>query len=177
VLEELNRAAIREWLAQLADVNEASTVKTRYRSLFPFCGWLFDKGEMTEHQVKTLSPPQPKSKPVPVLTDEEPGALMKACGGKDFADRRDEAVMRLLLDCGIRVSELRGLSVGGTDRDQGMAMVRGKGEKVCPIYFSARTARAVDRYLRLRSRHRWAHLDALFEIQRGALTPDGARER
>ncbi len=28
-LDELNRAAIREWLAQLADINELSTVKTR----------------------------------------------------------------------------------------------------------------------------------------------------
>lgn len=44
-LEELTRPAIREWLAQLADVNEASTVKTRYRGLFRFCGWLVDEDE------------------------------------------------------------------------------------------------------------------------------------
>jgi site-specific recombinase XerD len=177
VLAELNRAAIREWLAQLADVNEASTVKTRYRGLFRFCGWLVDEEELEVHPMKNLSPPQPKTKPVPVLTDDELAALMKVCGGKDFRDRRDEAMIRLLLDCGVRVSELCGLTVEGTDLDSGMALVRGKGDKVRPIYFSARTARAVDRYLRLRSRHRWAHLDALFLTQRGPLTPDGARDR
>jgi site-specific recombinase XerD len=42
-LDELTRASIREWLAQLADVHEASTVKTRYRGLFWFCGWLVDE--------------------------------------------------------------------------------------------------------------------------------------
>lgn len=32
VVSELKRAAIREWLAQLADINEPSTGKTRYRA-------------------------------------------------------------------------------------------------------------------------------------------------
>jgi site-specific recombinase XerD len=72
---------------------------------------------------------------------------------------------------------LCGLTVDGIDLDQGMALVRGKGSKVRPVYFGARTARAVDRYVRARSTQRWAHLDALFLTQRGALTPDGARER
>jgi len=174
-LDELNRPAIREWLAQLADVNEPSTVKTRDRGLFRFCGWLVD--EIETHPMKTLSPPQPRSKPVPVITDEELAALMKVCAGKDFRDRRDEAIIRLLLDCGLRVSELCGLTVAGVDLDQGMALVRGKGDKIRPVYFSSRTARAVDRYLRTRATQRWAHLDALFLTQRGQLTPDGARER
>lgn len=176
-LNELTRPAIREWLAQLADTKEASTVKTRYRGLFRFCRWLVDEDELDEHPMKTLSPPQPTSKPVPVLSDDELAALMKACAGKDFRDRRDEAMIRLLLDCGLRVSELCALTVDGTDLDQGMAVVRGKGNKIRPIYFGARTTRALDRYLRARSRERWAHLDALFITQRGPLSPDGARDR
>ena len=152
-------------------------MRTRYRGLFRFCGWLVDEEEITANPMKALSPPQPKSKPVPVLTDTDLAALLKACAGKDFRDRRDEAMIRLLLDCGLRVSELCGLTVEGVDLDQGMTLVRGKGNKVRPVYFGARTARAVDRYLRQRSTQRWAHLDALFLTQRGALTPDGARER
>ena len=101
--------------------------------------------------MKTLSPPQPKPKPVPVLSDDELAALIKACAGKDFRDRRDEAMIRLLLDCGLRVSELCALTVDGVDLDQGMALVRGKGNKVRPVYFGARTARAVDRYVRMRA--------------------------
>ena len=48
-----------------------------------------------------------------------------------------------------------------------MAIVKGKGAKVRPVYFGARTARALDRYVRARAAHRWAHLDALFLTQRG----------
>ena len=176
-LDELNRAAIREWLAQLTDTNEPATVKMRYRGLFRFCGWLVDEEELDTHPMRTLSPPQPKSKPVPVLTDAELAALLKVCAGKDFRDRRDEAMIRLLLDCGMRVSELCDLTVNGLDLDQGMAIVKGKGDKVRPVYFSARTTRALDRYLRVRSGQRWSHLEALFLTQRGALSADGARER
>ena len=176
-LDELTRPAIREWLAQLADVNEASTVRTRHRGLFRFCGWLVDEGELDENPMKSMSPPEPFAKPVPILSDEELTALLKTCAGKQLPDRRDEAMIRMMLDCGIRVSELCGLSVDDVDLDQGMALVRGKGNKVRPIYFGARTVRALDRYLRVRGRHRWAHLDALFLTQRGPLSPDGARER
>lgn len=177
VLTEMNRGAIREWLAQLADVREAGTVRMRYRGLFRFCGWLLDEGEIDEHPMKTLTPPVAKAKPVPVLSDEELTALIKAVTGKTFDKRRDEAVVRLLLDCGIRVSELCGLTLDDVDLDQAMAIVKGKGSKVRPIYFGARTTAALDRYKRLRARHRWAHLDALFLTQRGAISPDGVRER
>jgi site-specific recombinase XerD len=45
-------------------------------------------------------------------------------------------MIRLLLDCGIRVSELCGLTVEGMDLDHGTAMVRGKGNKVRPVHFA-----------------------------------------
>jgi site-specific recombinase XerD len=176
-LEELNRPAIREWLAVLGETHEPGTVKIRYRGLFRFCSWLVNEEEITTNPMAKLSPPTLKMKPVPVITDDELGALLKACNGREFADRRDEALIRLLLDCGVRISEACGLRVDDLDLDQGMAIVKGKGSRVRPVYFSARTTRALDRYVRMRTQHRWAHLDALFLTQRGALSTDGARER
>jgi site-specific recombinase XerC len=58
--------------------------------------------------MSTLSPTTLKMKPVPVITDEELAALLKACAGKEFSDRRDEALIRLLLDCGVRVARPAG---------------------------------------------------------------------
>ena len=178
-LDELTRAGIREWLATLLDERglEPSTVATRYRSLRRFCGWLVEEGELAEHPMRGLAIPKQTSKPVPVLDDDALTRLLKACAGKTLNDRRDEAMIRVLLDCGVRVSELCGLTVAGTDLDAETALVLGKGNRIRPVYFSARTARAIDRYLRLRAGHRWAHLDALWVSQRGAMTPDGVRER
>ena len=176
-LDELARPAIREWLAVLSDTHEPGTVKVRYRGLHRFCSWLVDEDELDINPMSTLSPPTLKMKPVPLVDDDQLAALLKACAGKEFRDRRDEALIRLLLDCGVRVSEACGLRVDQLDLDQGMAIVNGKGAKIRPIYFGARTTRALDRYVRARAAHRWAHLDALFLTQRGALSPDGARER
>ncbi len=53
-------------------------------------------------------------------------------------------MIRVLLDAAVRVSELCGLTVEGIDLDQEMVLVTGKGAKVRPVYFSARTVRALD---------------------------------
>ncbi len=177
-VDELTRAAIREWLATLADAGlEPSTVKIRYRGLFRFAGWLVAEGEIDAHPMKGLSQPQPKAKPVPILSDAELGRLLKACQGRDFVGRRDTAIVRLLLDCGLRVSELCGLTTDTVDLDREMAIVTGKGEKIRPVYFATRTTAALDRYLRTRSGQRWASLPAFFLTQRGGMTPDAVRER
>jgi site-specific recombinase XerD len=62
-VDELTRAAIREWLAHLSDINEASTVKTGYRGLFRFCGLLVDENQIPKNPLRTLRLPQPKIKP------------------------------------------------------------------------------------------------------------------
>ena len=131
-LEELNRPAIREWLAVLSDTHEPGTVKVRYRGLHRFCSWLVGEQELPDNPMSTLSPPTLKMKPVPVISDEELAALLKACNGKEFNDRRDEALIRFLLDCGVGISEACGLQVGQLDLDQGMAIVNGKGSEVRP---------------------------------------------
>lgn len=55
--------------------------------------------------------------------------------------------------------------------------LRGNGGKVRPVHFGARTMRALDRYLRKRRRRLYAHLDALFLAERGALSTDRTRDR
>lgn len=175
-LEAFTRDNIREWLAHLGDTRAPGTVRTRYRGLHRFAGWLVDEEEITDHPMRALSPPEAKANPVPVLSDEELAALLKACRGRTFNDRRDEAVIRVLLDTGIRVSELCGLTTETVDLDNGMALVTGKGSKVRPVYLSTRTIAALDRYARARTSHRHAYLPAYFLTQRGALSTDGARE-
>ncbi|MGI9083989.1 MAG: tyrosine-type recombinase/integrase [Aeromicrobium sp.] len=175
-LDELTRRRITDWLSDLNEINEPSTVKTRYRGLHRFCTWLVEEDELDAHPMTGITPPSPRSKPVPVITDIELDALIRACAGKAFNDRRDEAMIRVLLDCGLRVAELCSLDVDDIDLLHDTAHVTGKGDKTRPIYFGARTVKALDRYLRARRSHRWAHLSALFLTQRGALSTDGARD-
>ena len=92
------------------------------------------------------------------VTDDDIAALLKTWavprgrpGVVDrtvFLGRRDEVVLRLLLDTGVRVSELCGLELTDVDLDRELAYVTGKGSRPRVVPFGAGTAQAVDRYLR-----------------------------
>jgi site-specific recombinase XerD len=177
VKDELTRDAIVEWLASLAERGqEPGTRQMRHRGLYRFCGWLVDEEELPKHPMAGLRQPEPRERPVDVVTDAELAALLKACTGKRFYDRRDEVVIRLLNDTGCRVSEICGLDLEVVDLEQMLAPVTGKGGKVRIVYWGARTARALDRYLRMRAKHRHATHPRLLLGERGPLTPDGVRE-
>jgi site-specific recombinase XerD len=175
-LEQLTRTALREWLADLLAVNATNTVRTRYRGMNRFCRWLLDEGELAAHPMKGLKMPDKKLSPVPVVSDETAAALFKACAGKRFYDRRDEAVLRMLWDTGMRVSEVCGIALDEVDLTHMTVIVQGKGGKKRAVFWASRTGRTLDRYLRMRARHRHAASRSLFLGERGPLTPDGVRE-
>ena len=175
-LDELERAAIRAWLAELADTYEPGTVRTRYKGLRRFCRWLHLEGEIEIDPMANMEIPKVVDKPVPIITDEDLVKIIKACAGRGFEGRRDEAVIRFLLDTGCRVSELCGITLDDLDLDRETALVLGKGNKRRSVYFGAKTARSVDRYLRERRTHKQAHSAALFLSQRGPFSADGVRD-
>ncbi|MEA5366039.1 tyrosine-type recombinase/integrase [Amycolatopsis sp., V23-08] len=177
ISENCTKDNIRNWLADLADQVGPGTVRIRWAGMRRFTRWLVAEGVLDDYPMTGLGEPEVPEKPVPVLSDDELAALIKACSGKDFAARRDEAIIRMLLDCGLRVSELCGITVEGLDLDNGSVMVTGKRGKVRQAFFGARTERALDRYVRMRRQHRWSHAEALFLGQRGALSTDGVRTR
>ncbi len=186
VLDELTRHAISAWLADLAETAEPSTVATRLRGMRRFCRWLVAEGELDQAPTDGIEIASPPDKPVPILSDEEIAALLKACtvprgrsGVYDraiFVGRRDEVILRMLLDTGVRVSELCGLQLTDVDLDRELAYVSGKGSRPRVVPFGARTAQAIDRYLRVRALHAHARSPKLLLGQRGPMTPDGARE-
>jgi site-specific recombinase XerD len=88
-----------------------------------------------------------------VLSLEDMRALLKACAGRQFADRRDTAVIWLLADTGIRRSEAANLTVADIDLPSRTVSVMGKGRRPRMVRFGPKTAQALDRYLRVRDAH------------------------
>jgi site-specific recombinase XerD len=185
-LDELTRHAISAWLAELAEKCEPSTVATRLRGMRRFCRWLVTEGEVDKAPTDGIEIATPPDKPVPILTDAEISALLKTCAvgrGRPgvfarpmFFGRRDEVVLRLLLDTGIRVSELCGLKLVDVDLERELAYVTGKGSRPRVVPFGAKTGQAIDRYLRIRALHAHASSPQLLLGLRGPMTTDGARE-
>ena len=177
-LSSLTRDNVLGWLDALrARGLTTGTIRTRWRGLCRFTSWLVAEDILANDPLAGIVVDKPEPPPVPILTDEELTALINACKGKGFNDLRDAAVIRLLIDCGLRVSELTGIDTKDLDLDAESVEVTGKGSRVRVAYFGSKTGLALDRYLRARRAHRHATDPALFLGERGRFTPDGVRER
>ena len=171
---DIERAHVDGFLAELLQSRSAGTAHNRHRSLKTFFVYCVEEGEIERSPMERIKPPILPEQPVPLLSDADLQALLKTTEGTAFLQRRDQAIIRLLLDTGMRRGELAGLSTDDIDLEQRTATVLGKGRRprVCP--FGVRTARAMDRYLRARSGHRDAALPNLWLAPKGALTASGA---
>jgi site-specific recombinase XerD len=164
--------------AYLADATDrglaAATVARFYRNLQQLFRWLVDDGEIPRSPMANMHPPAIPEQPVPLVGTEQLHALIAACQGNTFENRRDEALIRMLLDTGMRAGECVGLTVEDIDREQSVAFVMGKGGRgrACP--YGARTADALRRYLRARSRHPRARWEAALWLgKKGPMTVSG----
>ena len=138
----------------LAGGSEPATANVRHRALRRLGAWLAAEGEADRNPLEGMPPPKLDSKRVPKLTDDELRALIAACAGKRLCDRRDEAIVRLASEALCRAEELLSLTVDDVDLRRGIAVIRrGKGGKARIVPFGPQTARAIDRYLRLRRSH------------------------
>jgi site-specific recombinase XerD len=158
-----------------------ATASNRYRALQRYFGWLSEDGEIKENPMVKMHPPRIPEEPVKVLSEQEITAILKACEGQDFAARRDMAIIRLLVDTGLRLSEIANLHLEDVDLDGQTVQVVGKGNRVRVVPFGKKAARDIDRYMRVRSQHREATSPRLWLGHEGPLTSSGvyqvARDR
>jgi site-specific recombinase XerD len=177
-LSGLNRTNALKWLDSLRERGQTTgTVRTRWRGLRRFVGWLVAEEILTTDPLAGIAVDTPAPPVVPILTDADLGALLNTCKGRGFRQRRDEALIRLLFDCGLRVSELVGIDCKDLDLDAGSVAVTGKGSRMRMAYFGSRTALALDRYLRERRGQRYSADPGLLLSERGRLSTDGVRDR
>jgi site-specific recombinase XerD len=160
---ELTKSAVQAFTADLlAGGAEATTARNRHAALRQFASWLAAEGELPADVLVGLKPPKIPAKVVPALTDDQLKALLEACAGPTLRDRRDEAIVRLMLETGLRAGEVISLRTTDVDLHRGLVTVRGVGGKGRVAPFGAQTAAALDRYLRARRTHPLADTTALW---------------
>ncbi len=118
----ITRQHVEQYLADIAATRSASTAQTRYKALRLFFAWALEEGEVEQNPMANVRPLIVPEQPVPVLTEGELRALLASCAGKSFEDRRDTAIIRLLLDTGMRRDEAKWSACGWpTSTSSGMS--------------------------------------------------------
>jgi integrase/recombinase XerD len=166
---ELTKRNVNAFTASLLDAGrEPATVRARQLGIRRFSAWLADEGEIDSDPLLGLKAPKLDQKVIEPLTDVQLKALIKACAGRDLRDRRDEAIIRFMLETGARAGEVADLEVDDIHLLEGFAVVRrGKGGKGRTVPFGPQTAKALDRYRRARASHLLASTAAFWLGDRG----------
>ena len=167
------REHVESFVADLLSRFKPATASNRYRALQAFFKWLVEEGEIPASPMAKMRPPAIPEEPPPVLSEAELARLLTACNGNEHAERRDNAMIRLLIDSGMRRAELAGLKVEDVDFENNVALVLGKGRRPRACPFGRKTAVALDRYIRVRARHRDADRPELWLGHAGPVTPNG----
>jgi len=171
-LRDASRADLEDFLADLLARRAAATAATRYKVLRVFYRWL-EEDEDLPNPMARMRPPIVPEQPVPVIPADGLRRLLKACEGKGFEARRDTALVMLLLDTGARRDELMSRMLTDLDQDLDVLLVLGKGRRERALPYGHKAALALDRYLRVRERHKDAYLPWLWLGKKGRLTAWG----
>ncbi len=168
----VKREHIESYIARRRDEVKPTTLSLEFRAMQQFWKWALEEDEIDRSPMERMKAPRVPESPVPVITMADFRKLLRAAEGKDFNDRRDTAILLVLLDTGVRLGELTGLRVEDVDLRDRLAYVTGKtGSRA--VRFGTKTAVAIDRYLRLRRAHRLRGSAALWLGQDGPMTPSG----
>ena len=152
----------------------ATTAVTYFRGLQQYFKWATgdDRIITTESPMRNMKAPTMPETKAPVLDDATIKAVLAACQGDTFADRRDMAVIRLLLDTGLRRTELTKIKLEDVDLDQQRISVMGKGNRGRTVFYGRKSARDLDRYIRMRDKSPYASSPYLWVGQMGPVSSD-----
>jgi site-specific recombinase XerD len=142
-VEQMERVHILSWLSALGSepgakgrMLSARTVNCYARSMRAFCRWLEAEGYVEAAPSNRVKMPKVGKPLIRIIEFDEFERMLKACAPPhevgpitDCNAARNRAIFWVLWDTGIRLAELCDLRLSNFDRDKGVIIVHGKGDK------------------------------------------------
>lgn len=120
-----------------------TTQHAHARGIRTWLNWLVAEGDLDASPMRKVAMPRLEKRIPPPFTPEEVQALLAACDRKTVLGARNYALCLVLLDSGLRASEVVSLKVGDIDPRTGLATVMGKGRKMRQVVLGAKARGAI----------------------------------
>jgi integrase/recombinase XerD len=190
LLSSLTGSEIRGWLTFLRTESlitgmfrVQSTISTYARSAHAWCAWLVGQGCLEQTPFARVKVPRGKKRHLHVIEQETFERLLHACYAPhtkrttmEYATARNRALLWVLWDAGLLVSEICALNLEDVDLAQGILHIQGSGSRgrVLPLTPSVQQVLAMylEQY-RLRTGKRGASDPLFLSEQRARLTKNG----
>ena len=176
---QLTRLCIEEFLAALGSKDrpwesgsgqpvvalKAISVQSYYRMIRAFVNWAVEEEYIEVNPMAKMKPPIARPDQVQPLTQDQVHRLLTAAKASQYP-MRNVALISLILDSGLRASEVCNLTQADLDCESWSLRVLGKGNKKRTVYLGSRASqKALANYLRLEERQ---DDDPIFLSERGA---------
>lgn len=148
------------------------TVYGYAQSIRTFCRWVVAEELLDRNPAARLAKPSVAKRHIPSFTLEHLQTMFASCDLRSTLGFRDYTLMLVLLDTGMRASELCGLTLEDIHQDH--LIVMGKGRKEREIGISPATAKFLWKYTKLHRKTAYPSERHVFLSRRGEpLTPSG----
>lgn len=163
--EAITPTDVRDYRAFLLNTEKRTpaTINRKLASIRVFTRWAIARGFIESDPANQIKSVKEVAKPPRWLDRKEVHALQRAA---EKGEPRDLAILLLMLNTGLRVSEVAGLTLGDLTigERKGEMVVRGKGQKVRTIPLNAEIRKVLRAYLENRPKVKHT---ALFVGQKG----------
>jgi len=150
---ELDSSMIRLWIVSLLEQGvSARSVNRKLSTLKTFSRYLIRQGVISVNPLNKVLKPK-MSKRIPAFVDEEKlnEFLDNYEFGEDYAGKRNQVIIELLYQTGMRRSELIGLKIGSVNFRENHLRVLGKRNKERLIPINNDLGRRLEEYIELRN--------------------------
>jgi site-specific recombinase XerD len=144
-LTQIDLNHLRAWLVWLRNTpsqrnmpRSSKTIESYCRQVMAFLRWCMEEEIITHNPIERLKLPRAEKKQLRVFTDDEIKRMHEVCQPPSAGLRpdvrrmltaRNRAILRVLLNSGMRASELIGMRFMDFDRKRGTIYIMGKGAK------------------------------------------------
>lgn len=123
------------------------TIKTYASAVRTFLQYCYDFNFIDEDIASKITMPRYQKKVITILNDEELTKIIRSFDITTFAGFRDLFIFSIMLDCGLRLSEVAKLRYKDFDFYNGIIKINGKGQKQRYVPFSDTLKKIFDTYV------------------------------
>lgn len=159
-VKDFDKSVIRDYKQALSEYktrqNSEMAVRSRNHHLTvlrAFLRYLIQEEEMDVYPPDRIKRFKEEQRQVKVLTAEELERLLDAPDSEKRDGKRDKAILELFFSTGLRLAELRSLSVKDLNFHTREISVRGKRSKIRVVFLSDRAVSALEAYMNSRVDH------------------------
>lgn len=167
-ITEVRSRHIKRYIIHLIDSGyKDSSVRRFFVTLGIFFTWAVTEGELKSSPMEGIKAPEVSPKLTEVISESEMAMLLSVYRGTSFNERRNQAILHLFKDTGMRLEEMTFIKMKHLDIQLQQVRITGKGRKDRIVPFTDRTTLILRRYLRARKDHKHSDSPYLWLSRQG----------